>query len=610
MFTNTEKIRRMIAKLDELISAAREMENRYSDVLEKIHPQYRKGARNLLHYRALRENDIRSLQRQLGNLGLSRLARAENHVMTSLLTTRSILRGFLKSKQLKLKRSGLSIKEGRKRVNANARALLGQSSSGRRTRIMVTQPSEAAMNPRLVSEMMAAGMNTIRINCAHDDPQVWEKLIHNARKAAEKARRQVKITMDLAGPKIRTGAVAPGPQIVRLRTTKNLIGQVVKPAKAWLSPLHPPEAAYVHLPLPKSWMENLEVGHRLILTDTRGKNRVLIVTEKHSGGVVAEAWKNIYITTGTEMRVENKPEISPVNIGYLPPVEQTLLLTPGETLILHATPEPGENALRDASGEVMIPAHISCTSKEIFGGVKPGQRILFDDGKISGLIQKVDDDRMEIKISPESQEAARLGADKGINFPDTNLGIRGLTEKDREDLKFVAAHADVVNMSFVNSPEDVEDLLDELRKNEVYGKVGIILKIETKQAYSNLMDILLAGMQTYPVGVMIARGDLAIETGWENIGYIQEEILWMCQAAHLPDIWATQVLENLAKKGLPSRAEISDATMAQRAECVMLNKGPYIVNAIRLLDTILRNMDEYQEKKTAYTPPMAGLLKR
>ena len=104
-------------------------------------------------------------------------------------------------------------------------------------------------------------------------------------------------------------------------------------------------------------------------------------------------------------------------------------------------------------------------------------------------------------------------------------------------------------------------------------------------------------MQSYPVGVMIARGDLAIETGWKNIATIQEEILRICEAAHVPDIWATQVLESLAKKGTPSRAEITDAAASQRAECVMLNKGLHIKKTIKLLDRILRKMQGFQNKK-------------
>jgi len=96
---------------------------------------------------------------------------------------------------------------------------------------------------------------------------------------------------------------------------------------------------------------------------------------------------------------------------------------------------------------------------------------------------------------------------------------------------------------------------------------------------------------------MIARGDLAVECGYERLAEVQEEILWFCEAAHIPVIWATQVLEKLAKEGFPSRAEITDAAMSHRAECVMLNKGPHIVAAVRVLDDILRRMQAHQSKK-------------
>ena len=106
-------------------------------------------------------------------------------------------------------------------------------------------------------------------------------------------------------------------------------------------------------------------------------------------------------------------------------------------------------------------------------------------------------------------------------------------------------------------------------------------------------------MRAYPAGVMIARGDLAVEVGWERLAELQEEILWLCEAAQLPVIWATQVLEGAAKKGRPTRAEITDAAMSQRADCVMLNKGPHILGAIKMLDNILRRMQGHQYKKTA-----------
>jgi pyruvate kinase len=97
---------------------------------------------------------------------------------------------------------------------------------------------------------------------------------------------------------------------------------------------------------------------------------------------------------------------------------------------------------------------------------------------------------------------------------------------------------------------------------------------------------------------MIARGDLAVEIGFERLAEMQEEILWLCEAAHVPVIWATQVLESLVKTGMPSRGDMTDAAMSARAECVMLNKGPNLGAGVAVLDGLLRRMSENQSKKT------------
>src|SRR5208282_2799454 len=109
--------------------------------------------------------------------------------------------------------------------------------------------------------------------------------------------------------------------------------------------------------------------------------------------------------------------------------------------------------------------------------------------------------------------------------------------------------------------------------------------------------LILAAMRARSIGIMIARGDLAVECGYQRLAEVQEEILWICEAAHIPVVWATQVLETLEKKGMPSRSEITDAAMGERAECVMLNKGPYAVVTVNVLADILKRMQAHQEKK-------------
>jgi pyruvate kinase len=247
-------------------------------------------------------------------------------------------------------------------------------------------------------------------------------------------------------------------------------------------------------------------------------------------------------------------------------------------------------------------AHISCTLPEIFDDVKQAHPVLMNDGKIEAIIEKVNTDALDLRITYAKDMGSKLKADKGINFPESNLKISGLTAKDREDLAFVAANADTVNLSFVNETNDVEKYFNQIAKYD--RRPGLILKIETQKGFKNLPDILLHAMQTYPVGVMIARGDLAIETGWKNFASIQEEIMRISEAAYIPVVWATQVLDNLAKKGIPTRSEITDAALAQRTECVMLNKGTYIEKAVKILDKILRRMQKFQNKKQAILPQL------
>ena len=98
---------------------------------------------------------------------------------------------------------------------------------------------------------------------------------------------------------------------------------------------------------------------------------------------------------------------------------------------------------------------------------------------------------------------------------------------------------------------------------------------------------------------MIARGDLAVEVGFQRLAELQEELLWLAEAAYTPVIWATQVLESFVKKGTSSRAEMSDVVMAQRAECVMLNKGDFLPEALTIVDDIFRRMQGHQHKKTS-----------
>jgi pyruvate kinase len=263
----------------------------------------------------------------------------------------------------------------------------------------------------------------------------------------------------------------------------------------------------------------------------------------------------------------------------------------GDTLILSLTPPQSSH-----------PDYFqgSCPVPEIFEQVKVGATVWVDDGKIGAIVESILPQKLMLRVTHARPKGEPLRPDKGINFPDSVLNLNPLTEKDRQDLDFVAHYADIIGYSFVQRATDIELLQLELqaRLHNHWRNKAIVAKIETLGGIKNLPELIVHAAGKQPFGVMIARGDLAVEIGYQRLAEMQEEILWLCQAAHVPVIWATQVLENLVKKSIPSRAEITDAAMAERAECVMLNKGEFILEAVTILDDVLARMQSHQSKKS------------
>jgi pyruvate kinase len=257
---------------------------------------------------------------------------------------------------------------------------------------------------------------------------------------------------------------------------------------------------------------------------------------------------------------------------------------------------------REAPGDrELCSVQVECQFPEVLDQLQVGAEVWIDEGKLGSQVDAVLPEGLLLRVTRAGEKGERLQPDKGLNFPGTDLNVSPLTEKDLRDLDFVAQHADIVGYSFVQEPSDVVRLQQELlRRQRGPGHVlGLIAKIETPRAVRHLPELIVEAAGKQPLGVMIARGDLAVEIGFERLAEIQEEMLWVCEAAHIPVIWATQVLENFVKKGTPSRAEMTDAAMAERAECVMLNKGPYVAEAATILDHVLTRMHDHQVKKTS-----------
>lgn len=606
---------RLITPLRSLRDGAVQFERSLAPELVEIEPAYRASARNLLHYLSIRQNDIRNLQNDLSSLGLSSLGVLESNTLWSLNTVLALLERLSGEAISEAPVAPVDFRTGPLLLRDHTKALLGQDPPNRYVRIMVTMPSEAATDPAIIEGLLASGMDVMRINCAHDHADAWKAMVAHLRRAEDIVGRSCKVQADLGGPKLRTGAIKPSGRLLKLRPRRDVMGRLVAPSRVWLTPTEQPQAAPYDIPfvvpINRAALAQLRPDDTLRIHDTRDKQRKLRIVAEHQGSLIAEVDRPTYVAEDATIQGYRKDKlIVEGRVGPLPEIVAPITLFPGDRLVLTKAPELGANALRDEDDNIIEPAHIHCTLPAAFAYARPGEAVWFDDGKIGAIVRTNDGERIDVEITQTSPAGGRLRAEKGINFPDTALQVSALTDKDLADLEQIYRHVDMVALSFLRGPADVLLLEDHLHRLGA-GHLGIVLKVENRLAFENLPMILLAALRSPPVGVMVARGDLAVELGFERLSEVQEEILWLCEAAHVPVIWATQILEGLAKTGSPSRAEVTDAAMSSRAECAMLNKGPNIVETVAFLRGVLRRMGTHQNKRKAMLRKLnVSILKR
>lgn len=595
-------IRRLI---DQLLSIRKDILQKDADYtkLSRVHPHYQKSARNLVQYLAFRLHDVRELQIMLSDLGLSSMSRAERKVQATIDTVLTHLHNLAGKAWKPIKKPIFCYQEGRQLLEENSIALLGEPTPGRRVRIMVTMPSEAADNYDLVKNLLQDGMNCARINCAHDSLEVWERMVGNIRRAEGITGKKCRILIDLCGPKLRTGELLPGAAVVKIRPRRNDFGEVLHPAHIWLYPAESAAQTVANadacLPVLGNWLDHCRNGDIISCIDARESKRKLTVIAVTRDGCMATCRKTVYFTTGIKMQLHGDDEANKdkmvLRIGELPRKPGAMTLRVDDLLIVRKSGEPGHDSYYDDAGR-SHPATIGCSIPKVLDDVQVGEPIWFDDGNIGGVIEQKQTGKIVVRITLAPPNGKSLRSEKGINLPESKLRLPALADEDVKLLQFVVKHADMVGLSFANTPNDVEELIGHLKRLGVK-LPGIVLKIESPRGFDNLPAMLLKAMETPLCGVMIARGDLAIECGFGRLAEVQEQILWICEAAHVPVIWATQVLEGLAKQGIPTRAEVTDAAMGERAECIMLNKGSHILEATRALSEILDRMQDHQTKK-------------
>lgn len=571
-----------------------------NDTVDSNHPNY-KSLLNLKQYLKLRSKDRTKLQEKLFLLSLTSLGRSYAHVGGSVDTLYQQLNSSIGGADISKKGmesfTHLSIKEAIELASRNSTLLFGGKVSSKlsqqSTAIMVTLPSNAADNDgKLIIDLANAGVNAFRINTAHDDATVWNamaKVIANINLSRDE-HKKIKIFVDLAGPKIRTGKIREldipivigsnkfnkeihiyfSKDMETIPESENSVTLKKEPAKIVLS---------------KKFYKNIKKDSVLNIIDANKKKASLTVFEINDTYAKAYINKKVYLDDTAKVYKKKKSD----SIYNIKQQVEPIRLFVGDTLNISEDNLLGHAAIYNEKDQLLEPALISCSFKGIAKHIKIGEKIFIDDGKIGLEVIEINDSIITTKVTIAKVKGTLLKEEKGINFPDTHVQTAALTDVDRINAVSVMGFADVFSLSFTQEAQDVIDLQNLLMENG-HSDIGIVTKIETAKAVKNMPEILEELLNWGKSGVMIARGDLAIEVGFQNLAHIQEALLDICVAAHIPVIWATQVLESQMKTNLPSRAEITDAAMSGRAECVMLNKGAFATDTIGVLIHILDDM--------------------
>ncbi len=262
-----------------------------------------------------------------------------------------------------------------------------------------------------------------------------------------------------------------------------------------------------------------------------------------------------------------------------------VLLENGAEFIVTTEDVPGDAAM------------VSTTYKGLPGDVKPGDKVLVDDGRVALEVVRVEGPRVVTKVV----EGGRVSDNKGFNLPGAAMSVPAMSDKDREDLRWaLRIGADMIALSFVRNAADIDDVHAIMAEEGV--RLPVLAKVEKPQAVENLEEIVAAFD-----GVMVARGDLGVELPLEMVPLVQKRAIQMCREAGKPVIVATQMLDSMITANRPTRAEASDVANAvlDGADALMLSGETSVgEHPTLVIETMGRIIEHIEEEALDQLPPL------
>jgi len=271
-----------------------------------------------------------------------------------------------------------------------------------------------------------------------------------------------------------------------------------------------------------------------------------------------------------------------LRVGLLP--KTGIKLFKDDMIVLHST----ENTEQPETSTTYVPMDVP----NLINSVQPGKHILMDDGKIEVVVTEIRDNHIQAKVL----QGGVLNSQKGVNLPGVKLDLPSLTPKDLNDLRFgLENDVDIIAVSFIKKAKDIQLVRETIQKNQPSKiDIPIIAKLERPEAIENLLEII----QTFD-GVMVARGDLAVETSTELVPILQKQIIKTANRHSKIVITATQMLESMIDNPRPTRAEASDVANAifDGSDAVMLSEetasGNFPVESIAMMDRIILQAERH-----------------
>jgi pyruvate kinase len=556
--------------------------------------------RNLVHWLTWSANGGPSLDPLLLSLGLAPLAQSPAHVMASLDKVLGLLHGWT---QRPLPQQAHCDAVGRSRAHdllrANRARLLGPEPVGRALHLGASLLPNHASVPLWPSQLVRAGLDLAGLRCTGPDTGQWLRLATHLRQAAQDAQRPLHLLAELAGTSLHTGAWVAQMPVLKLKPTKDALGRVLHPAQLRLRPFHSSASmpgVDASIGVWEEWLGRLKAGSVIAFEDARGAKRQLRVTQCDALGAVAECSQTAYLTGETVLCLEggSKRKQYTTLVCQIDGATPSIRLKVGDLLRLVANvaelpAEVGADAESDPAP--LEPPQLMFPMPEVMEQAGTGQRVVFDHGRLHGVIVRKDAGLLDVEITHSAEGGERLSGPVPLDLPDTLLHLPVLSSADRAALPQVLEWANLLCAPNLVRPEQVAALRQALAELG-HENMPLAIRVADRQAFEHLPDNLLAAMAQSPVLVLVDSERLAMACGIDGLPQVHHHIRQWASAAHAPVAFVSQAMHTLSQTGVPSRAEVAQAGLPLPADAVVLPHGPFLPQAIQALDQSLKESDD------------------